>query len=152
MRGSKTALLLAPPIFFLIVGLGAAVAIFLANSFFKSGGMGIILPRLTLDNYLDLIDEFYLRRYAQHAVDFNSCGRADNTHRVSVSPLCCASAIMAGTRVLSHHPRLECDEPGGAGAWLDRHPHPGAGRSIRRCMLSGLSRSRSISFMAMSRS
>ena len=60
MRGSKTALLLAPPIFFLIVGLGAAVAIFLANSFFKSGGMGIILPRLTLDNYLDLIDEYYL--------------------------------------------------------------------------------------------
>jgi ABC-type spermidine/putrescine transport system permease subunit I len=44
----------------LIVGLGAAVAIFLANSFFKSGGMGLILPRLTLDNYLDLIDEYYL--------------------------------------------------------------------------------------------
>jgi ABC-type spermidine/putrescine transport system permease subunit I len=60
MRGSKTALLLAPPVLFLIAGLGVAVAIFFCNSFFKSGGMGIILPRLTLDNYLDLVDEYYL--------------------------------------------------------------------------------------------
>ena len=60
MRSSKAALLLSVPVLFLIVGVGAAVAIFFHNSFFKNGGMGVILPQLTLDNYLDLVDEFYL--------------------------------------------------------------------------------------------
>ena len=53
------ALLVGAPIIFLAVGLGGALAIFFQNSLLTSGGMGVILPILTLDNYLSLFDEFF---------------------------------------------------------------------------------------------
>lgn len=59
MRRSTGALLLSGPVIFLAVGLGGALAIFFHNSLLTSGGMGIILPALTLDNYLALFDEFF---------------------------------------------------------------------------------------------
>jgi ABC-type spermidine/putrescine transport system permease subunit I len=55
----STALLVVPSIIFLTFGLGGALAIFFQNSVFTSGGMGIILPVVTLDNYLALFDEFF---------------------------------------------------------------------------------------------
>ena len=55
----STALLVVPSIIFLAFGLGGALAIFFQNSVLTSGGMGIILPVLTLDNYLALFDEFF---------------------------------------------------------------------------------------------
>jgi putative spermidine/putrescine transport system permease protein len=59
MRGMPV-LLLTPAILFLVLGLGAAVTIFFANSFLKSGGMGVVLPVLTLENYVALLDEYYV--------------------------------------------------------------------------------------------
>jgi ABC-type spermidine/putrescine transport system permease subunit I len=53
------ALLVVPSIIFLTFGLGGALAIFFRNSVLTSGGMGIILPVVTLDNYLSLFDEFF---------------------------------------------------------------------------------------------
>lgn len=52
-------MLVGAPIIFLAVGLGGALAIFFQNSLLTSGGMGVILPILTLDNYLSLFDEFF---------------------------------------------------------------------------------------------
>jgi spermidine/putrescine transport system permease protein len=58
-RGA-TALLLSVPVLFLAIGLGGALAVFFRNSFLTSGGMGVILPVFTLDNYRSLFDEFFI--------------------------------------------------------------------------------------------
>jgi putative spermidine/putrescine transport system permease protein len=52
-------LLLAPPLLFLVVTLGGALAIFLRNSFYAPAGMGITGTELTAANYVRLFDIYY---------------------------------------------------------------------------------------------
>jgi len=58
-NGSAKRLLLVPPLLFLSITLGAALLIFLHNSFYASAGMGITGPDFTIANYVRLADKYY---------------------------------------------------------------------------------------------
>ena len=58
-NAGATRLLLVPPLLFLAITLGAALIIFLRNSFYASAGMGITGTELTIANYVRLADTYY---------------------------------------------------------------------------------------------
>ncbi len=55
----STRLLIAPPLLFLAITIGGALAIFLRNSFYAAAGMGITGTEFTISNYARLIDTYY---------------------------------------------------------------------------------------------